>query len=52
MARNVELYINAAKQAIEAEPPMDCALCLSERGFEDGKQAGESQDDWKSSMEL
>lgn len=46
MARNVEIYIDAAKQAIEAEPLMDCALCLSERVFEDGKQAGDSRDEY------
>lgn len=44
--RNVEIYIDAAKQAIEAEPPIDCALCLSERVFEDGKQAGDSRDEY------
>ena len=50
MVRNIEIYINIAKQAIEAEPPMNCTLGPSERVFEDGKQAGDSQDDWKNTM--
>ena len=42
--RNIEIYTNIAKQAIQTEPPMDAALCPSERFSEDGIQAGDSQD--------